>query len=251
VAAKREADRLAAIAGPELPVSDAEPVKAIVAALPETIEGRAKCRKVADLVGQPHVSAFLTGFLRKPRPIAVLCSGNTGLGKSSTASILAHKLGCAVAGEWSGYRIMGAGEQTAESVRQLGDSLHLTPMAGSGWKVWECEECEEMHPKAAAQWKCILGDLPPRTVIVFTSNNPGKLEQAFIDRCTHLQFSDTADATAIAAGQALADRIWQSELGHNHTPRVVDMPGIVINGRISYRRIKTAIAQFVELEQQS
>jgi DNA polymerase III delta prime subunit len=70
-------------------------------------------------------------------------------------------------------------------------------MFGSGWKVIVANEADRMTAQAETVWLDRLESLPPRTVIVFTTNYPEKLSQRLRDRCTRLVFEAQATAEVI------------------------------------------------------
>ena len=59
---------------------------------------------------------------------------------------------------------------------------------GSGWRVVVVNECDRMALPAETLWLDALERLPPRTVIVFTTNDPARLSRRFRDRCEQHRF---------------------------------------------------------------
>jgi hypothetical protein len=103
----------------------------------------------------------------------------------------------------------------------------------------------DMNAKVQSLWLDVLEDLPPRTVIVFTTNEPDKLSQRFQDRCSHYEFR--ANATDLEAdANALISRIWISELGHNHAPTMADLGEVSVRGRLSFRRVVKALERQID-----
>ena len=49
-------------------------------------------------------------------------------------------------------------------------TLSFRPMLGSGWKVLVCNEADRMTTSAETIWLDALEGLPPKSVIVFTTN---------------------------------------------------------------------------------
>jgi hypothetical protein len=98
-------------------------------------------------------------------------------------------------------------------------------------------EVDRMHPAAETIWLDRLENLPPRTVVVFTTNYAGKLSARFRDRCGRLVFeSDPARLEPDAC--AMLARIWRRELQTEPDmaliARAVD--GAAEDGRLSLRR---------------
>ena len=76
--------------------------------------------------------------------------------------------------EFGGLEVVKSGTQDAETVERVLKGLRYTPMCGSGWKVVVCDEADLMSPKAGQLWLSALEDLPPKSVIVFTTNQDRK-----------------------------------------------------------------------------
>src|SRR5262249_34867531 len=129
-------------------------------------------RTLADVLGQPAAVRALQGFAAAPYPHAFLFAGPTGTGKSSAAMCLANDLGIDVdQGELSGLWQIASGDQTGESVRRAVEGLRVTPWAGSGWRLLLVNEADRMTEQAAFVWLDVLENLPPKAVVVFTTNN--------------------------------------------------------------------------------
>jgi DNA polymerase III delta prime subunit len=165
--------------------------------------------RLSQIVGQEDAVKFLSAWVvdTKIRGVckALLFSGGTGTGKTSTAFALAGELDCAMEHwELGGISIIASGEQTADAVRDCCDRMHLRPMFGSGWKVFIVNECDRMSVQAETIWLDRLENIPAHTVIVFTTNYPDKLSQRFKDRCcVHLRFESDAKKIGLAAAQSV------------------------------------------------
>jgi DNA polymerase III delta prime subunit len=187
----------------------------------------------------------LKTFAANPYPAAFIFEGGTGTGKTSTALALAGELGCKVdQAEYGGVWQIASGEQTADAVREMARRMWVTPLMGSGWKAIVCNECDRMARPAEMIWLDVLENLPRRTVVIFTTNDPSNLSQRFRDRCVRLAFeSDVAKLRQPA--EELFKAVWRRETG---TPcraavaeRIVD--GAVEGGKLSFRRIMQATQQ--------
>lgn len=195
-------------------------------------------RSLDEMVGQGCAVFRLQAFLEAPYSTAFLFEGPTGVGKTTAALCLAAELGAV---EFGGLDVIKSGSQDADAVLHALNQLRFTPMLGSGWKVLVVDEADYMSPKAAQVWLSALEDLPPRSVIIFTTNNPGKFPDRFLDRCERVAFEDDAAAHAQDA-QALADRVWHGETGRRDAPRAADLAGVADGaGRLSYRRVVRAL----------
>jgi replication-associated recombination protein RarA len=206
---------------------------------------RYRPRTLDHVWGQSNVVRALKTFVTEPYPAAFIFQGETGPGKTSAALALAGELGCRVdQAEYGGVWQIASGEQTADAVREMARRMWLTPMLGSGWKVVIVNECDRMALPAETVWLDRLENLPPRTVVVFTTNNAGKLSARFRDRCTGLTFESDAE-TVEPALRELLDQMWRAETGDNRAPKDV-IDGIISqttdDGRLSFRRAVQALA---------
>ena len=180
--------------------------------------------KLSKVYGQARAVAGLRSWLKSPTSKAFLFSGETGTGKTFTAEIIAHELDAAPGDALGGLVEIPSGEQTAETVRATLRSLHNRPMAGSGWKVLIVNEADFMSTQAQAVWLDGLENLPAKTVVVFTTNDPDKLPARFVDRCEHYEFESAAGNLRDAAELLVAER-WHAATGGNHAPTLEDVQG--------------------------
>ena len=205
---------------------------------PKSLTEKYRPRTLAELVGQGCAVFRLETFLEAPYSTAFLFTGPTGVGKTTAALCLAAELGAV---EFGGLDIIKSGAQDAEAVLAALDNLRFTPMLGSGWKVVIVDEADYMSPKAAQVWLSALEDLPPRSIIVFTTNKPDKFPDRFLDRCEHVPF-ESSGTTHMQDAQALVTEVWVQETGGDDTPRVEDLAGLIdADGQISYRRVLRAL----------
>ena len=168
---------------------------------------------LAEVIGQEAIIHQLQCFTEQPYACAFLFSGESGCGKTSAAMALARDLGCDVESDTiGGYTEIASGEMSADAVRRQVDHLGFRPMFGSGWKVMVANECDRMARPAETIWLDVLEHLPPRTVIVFTTNEPGRLSRRFRDRCESYQF-DSSEENLRPWIHALVKRVWSLEVG--------------------------------------
>ncbi|MCK6470864.1 MAG: AAA family ATPase [Planctomycetes bacterium] len=194
--------------------------------------------RLQSIFGQPQIVRHLKGFAAAPFPAAYLFSGETGTGKTSAALALAAELGCDMdQKEFGGVQVIASGEQSAEAVRECSERMWLSPMCGSGWKVFILNEAERMHLQAETIWLDRLENIPPRTVIVFTTNHAEKLSQRFRDRCVHLPFESDARRLQESV-RVFLQRIWKAETGKTPNAKLIEeiVASSMVAGRLSYRR---------------
>jgi DNA polymerase-3 subunit gamma/tau len=154
-----------------------------------------------DLVGQAHVSRTLKNAVAQNRLAhAYLFVGPRGVGKTSTARILAKSLNCikgptiTPCGECDNCReiaagnsldvieIDGASNNSVEDVRQLRENVRYAPAKGR-YKIYLIDE---VHMLSAAAFNALLKTLeePPEHVkFIFATTEPQKVLPTILSRC--------------------------------------------------------------------
>lgn len=209
---------------------------------PGSLADRHRPRTLDDVIGQDGAVARLRAFAAAPYPHAFLFDGPTGTGKTSAGLALAAALGAV---EFGGLEVIRSGTANADAIGRALHALNFTPMLGSGWKLVIVDEADAMTHKAAVAWLSALEGIPPRSVIVFTTNDAGRFHPRFLDRCERLTFAGDAERHAGDA-QALIARVWRAETGRADAPRLADLPGVIDReGVLSYRRALRALEPIV------
>src|SRR6476660_6560071 len=193
-----------------------------------------------DLVGQAHVTRTLKNAVEQNRLAhAYLFVGPRGIGKTSTARILAKALNCVngptvtpcgvcdsckeitAGNSLDVLEIDGASNNGVEQVRELRDNVRYAPTKGK-FKIYIIDE---VHMLTSAAFNALLKTLeepPPHVKFIFATTEPQKVLPTILSRCQrfdlhripanliakHLQFIadkeeitlDPAAAHAIARG---------------------------------------------------
>jgi hypothetical protein len=193
---------------------------------------------LSEVAGQPYIVHHLSMFAESPYSAVFLFEGYTGTGKSSAAMALANDIGIKVdRGVFSGLWQIASGDQTGETVKETMENLRITPFEGSGWRMLIVNEADIMTAGAAAKWLDALENLPPRTIVVFTTNNGHKLPKRFRDRCECFAFKSDLESMAPYL-QEMIDRVWAGETGSTAgAPRAADLGLADENGQVSFRRL--------------
>ena len=154
-----------------------------------------------DLVGQAHVSRTLKNAVTQNRLAhAYLFVGPRGIGKTSTARILAKALNCvkgptvnpdntcdnckeiAAGNSLDVLEIDGASNNGVEQVRELRDNVRYAP-SKSRYKIYIIDE---VHMLTAAAFNALLKTLeepPPHVKFIFATTEPQKVLPTIISRC--------------------------------------------------------------------
>src|SRR5437763_9824232 len=154
-----------------------------------------------DLVGQAHVSRTLKNAVAQNRLAhAYLFVGPRGIGKTSTARILAKALNCekgptvtpdgtcdncreiAAGNSLDVLEIDGASNNGVEQVRELRDNVRYAP-SKSRYKIYIIDE---VHMLTTAAFNALLKTLeepPPHVKFIFATTEPQKVLATIVSRC--------------------------------------------------------------------
>ena len=158
-------------------------------------------RTFAELVGQEHVVKTLSNAIAEGRLAhAFLFVGPRGIGKTSTARILAKALNCSkgpridfdpdedICKEIAEGRsldvleIDGASNRGINEIKDLRESVPYAPARGK-FKIYIIDE---VHMLSTAAFNALLKTLeepPPRSLFIFATTNPEKIPFTVLSRC--------------------------------------------------------------------
>ena len=159
-----------------------------------------------EIIGQSHIVNTLKSSLEKGRLAhAYLFSGPRGVGKTSTARILAKALNCKegptakpcdkcsacvdiTAGRsFDVIEIDGASNTSVEDVRTLRENVKFSPVSGK-FKIYIIDE---VHMLSTAAFNALLKTLeePPEFVkFIFATTHPEKIPSTVLSRCQRMDF---------------------------------------------------------------
>lgn len=158
-------------------------------------------RKIADFVGIAEPKAAMGALARSPYASAWLLTGAPGLGKTTIAQALFEMIG-------GQQQHIPARMCDLETVQRVTESCNYVPLMG-GFNLVLCDEIDKASMPAQSAWLSTLDStrMPPDTIFVFTSNNLEKLEERFVSRCRHLEFTAPNDEDL----RLFLARVWASE----------------------------------------
>ncbi|GBE35917.1 DNA polymerase III subunit tau [bacterium BMS3Bbin07] len=159
-----------------------------------------------ELVGQKTISTILKNAISQERIAhAYVFSGPRGVGKTSTARILAKALNCAEGPtpkpcgkcefcisvtEGHAVDVMeidGASNNSVEDIRDLRERVKYAPSAGR-YKIYIIDEVHMLSQSAFNALLKTLEEPPPHIVFVLATTASQKIPVTVLSRCQHLSF---------------------------------------------------------------
>ena len=163
-------------------------------------------QRFADVVGQEHVTRPLQNAIRENRvPHAFLLTGGRGVGKTTTARILAKALVCehgpspepcnecrfcreVTAGSAMDIVEMDAASNRGiEDVRDLRESLNYAP-AAARYKIYIVDEVHMLTKEAFNAFLKTLEEPPPYVKFIFATTDLHKVPITIQSRCQRYDF---------------------------------------------------------------
>lgn len=163
-----------------------------------------------ELVGQEAISQTLLNALRSDRiPHAMLFTGTRGVGKTSSARILAKALRCPDAKDFvpcnvcsdckeisSGssinvIEIDGASNNGVDAIRELRDSVGYMPSTGK-YKIYIIDEVHMLSTSAFNALLKTLEEPPGHVIFIFATTEVQKIPITVLSRCQRFDFRSIA-----------------------------------------------------------
>ena len=174
-----------------------------------------------QVLGQEHVKTVLVAALGRGKiGHAYLFSGPRGVGKTTTARLLAMAVNCENSdfskrpcGVCESCQLIrkgnhpdvteldAASNNSVEDIRDLREKVRLASMRG-GSRVWVLDEAHMLSRAASNALLKTLEEPPPNLVFILATTEPEKLPPTILSRCQHFRFrrlSETEIKTKLTA----------------------------------------------------
>ena len=178
----------------------------------------------AEIVGQQHVTRTLQNAIQSGRVAhAYIFSGARGVGKTTTARILAKALNCihgptptpcnecdscreiAAGSSLDVLEIDAASNRGIDQVRELREMVRYAPVGGRS-KVVILDEAHMLTDEASNALLKTLEEPPEKVVFVMATTEPEELVDTIRSRSQHFHFRALSFAEIVQALQAIASK---------------------------------------------
>jgi len=181
-------------------------------------------QKFSELTGQEHVSRTLQNAIDCGRVAhAFLFTGARGVGKTSSARILAKTLNCeqgpttepcnicpacleiTAGNSVDVFEIDGASNTGVDDIRELRDNVKYLP-SHSRYKIFIIDEVHMLSTSAFNALLKTLEEPPPHVKFIFATTEPHKVPITILSRCQRLDFKRIPLLTAVNRLRYIVDQ---------------------------------------------
>ncbi|MCX8056205.1 MAG: DNA polymerase III subunit gamma/tau [Ignavibacteria bacterium] len=163
-------------------------------------------QKFEDVVGQDHITQTLKNSIRSGKIAhAFIFSGPRGIGKTSTARILAKSLNCPNSKDYNPcneceicqsitngsnidvIEIDGASNRRIDEIRTLRESVQYAPSTVK-YKVYIIDEVHMLTTESFNALLKVLEEPPPHIIFIFATTDIHKVPATILSRCQRYEF---------------------------------------------------------------
>ena len=172
----------------------------------QAISRKYRPQKFEEVIGQSHISLTLRNAIKNNRiSHAYLFTGSRGIGKTSTARILAKSLNCenpvdynpcnqcqncteiTIGTSLDVLEIDGASNRGIDQIRDLRENVKYPP-AKSNYRIFIIDEVHMLTKEAFNALLKTLEEPPQHVVFIFATTEPSKIPATIISRCQRFDF---------------------------------------------------------------
>ncbi len=176
-----------------------------------------------DVIGQSHISTTLMNAISQKRlSHAYLFSGPRGVGKTTTARILAKAINCKNPKDFNPdneceicievtegrsmdvFEIDGASNRGIEEIRNLRESVKYVPSKNK-YKVYVIDEVHMLTKEAFNALLKTLEEPPPHVIFIFATTEVHKVPATILSRCQRFDFKRIAIEEIMTHLRTIAD----------------------------------------------
>ncbi len=179
-----------------------------------------------DVIGQEHITRTIQNAITAGRvPHAFLFIGSRGVGKTTTARVLAKALNClsvegptcqpcntcdncrsiAEGNSMDVIEIDGASNNGVDDIREIRDNVRLVP-SRSRFKVYIIDEVHQLSAGAFNALLKTLEEPPPHAIFILATTEAHKVPATIISRCQRFDFRRVALPQLCTLLRAILDK---------------------------------------------
>jgi len=184
-----------------------------------------------DVVGQEHITQTLQKAIEKDRVAhAYIFTGTRGVGKTTTARILARALNCEQGptinpcgtcescksiingSSFDVLEIDGASNNSVDDIREMRENINISSMGGR-YRIFVIDEVHMLTKSAFNALLKTLEEPPPRVIFIFATTEPHRIPATIHSRCQRYDFRRIS---AEAICRQLEKICTKDQIGYTH-----------------------------------